>query len=107
MAVTESKLVGSLKSTVTSINPLFNGILSIASKFTPDTSTLAYGLAIAVVDRRGRAGQVVDLVHLHIQRKRDIVAHQFKVRVGQQVGNVFLGTAVEVVEAQHVAAFVD
>ena len=38
-----------------------------------------------VVDRRGRAGQIVDLVDLDIERKRHVVAHQLEVRVVEQM----------------------
>jgi hypothetical protein len=45
---------------------------------------------VLVVDGAGRAGQVVDLVHLDIQRKGDVVAHQLEARVVEQVGDVGL-----------------
>ena len=41
-----------------------------------------------VVDGRGRAGQVVDLVHLDVQGEGDIVANQLEVGVLQEVGDV-------------------
>ena len=59
---------------------------------------------VLVVDRRGRAGQVVDLVDLDVEREGDVVAHQLEVRVVQQVDDVVLGAGEEVVDAQHVVA---
>ena len=54
------------------------------------------------MDGRCRAGEVVDLVHLHVERKGDVVAHEFEVRVVQQVHDVAPRAGVEVVHAQHV-----
>ena len=59
---------------------------------------------VLVVDRRGRAGKVVDFVHLHEQREGDVVAHQLKVGIADQVRDVVLGAGEEVVHAQDVAA---
>jgi hypothetical protein len=41
-----------------------------------------HGIVLAV-DRRGRAGKVVDLVDLDIERERHVVAHQLEARIGQ------------------------
>ena len=54
-----------------------------------------------VVHRRGRAGQVVDLVDFHEQREGDVVAHQLELRMGQQVDHVVAGAGEEVVDAEH------
>ena len=62
-----------------------------------------HGVAL-VVDGRGRAGEVVDLVHLHIEREADVVADQLEVRVALQVRHVGVGPGVEVVRADDVAA---
>ena len=53
---------------------------------------------------RGRTGHVVDLVHLHIERERDVVAHDLEMRIADQVGDVVLAAGEVVVHAQHVAA---
>ena len=60
-----------------------------------------------VEDRRGRAGEVVDLVDLDVQRKRDVVTHQLEVRVGQHRQDVGLAARVEVVDAQHLVALTE
>ena len=57
-----------------------------------------------VVDGGGGAGQVMDFVHLHVQREGDVVAQEFKVRVVEQVGDVVLGAGEEVVDADDVVA---
>ena len=56
------------------------------------------------MDRRGGAGEVVDLVDFHVQRKGHVVAQQFEVRVVQQMSDVVLGAGEEVVDAEHVVA---
>ena len=43
-----------------------------------------------VVDRRGRAGEVVDLVDLDVERKGHVVAHQLEARIAEQVRDVAL-----------------
>ena len=58
-----------------------------------------------VVDRRGRAGEIVDLVDLDVERERDIVAHQLEARMGQQMLDVVLAAGEEVVDADDVVAF--
>ena len=50
---------------------------------------------------RGRAGEVENFVHFDVQGERHVVAHQLKVRVAHQMGDVVFGAAVEVVDAQH------
>jgi hypothetical protein len=50
------------------------------------------------------AGQVVDLVHLDIQREGHVVAHQLEIRVVQQVHDVAPRRGVEIIDAEHVLA---
>ena len=52
-----------------------------------------------VVDRRGRAGEVEDLVDLHGQRLLHVVADQLEARVVEQVLDVGARAGEEVVEA--------
>ena len=40
---------------------------------------------VLVVDRRGGAGKIVDLVDIDVERKRHVVAHQLEVRMVDQV----------------------
>ena len=57
-----------------------------------------------VMDGGGRAGEVVDLVHLHVERKADVVAHQLEAVVVEQGGDVAPTPGEVVVHAQHVVA---
>ena len=60
-----------------------------------------------VVDRRGGARQVEDLVDLDVERERHVVAHQLEARVAQEVRDVALGPREEVVDAKDVVAALD
>ena len=60
-----------------------------------------------VVDGRGRAGEVVDLIDLSPIGVDDIVAHQLEVGLANQMPYILLGTTVEVVKADDVVALVD
>ena len=59
-----------------------------------------------VVNGRCRTGQVVDLVHLDIEGKGHIVAHQLKVRMVEQMGDVVFGSGKEVVKANDLVTVV-
>ena len=59
-----------------------------------------------IMDGRGRTGQVIDLVHLHVEREGNVVAHEFEVRIVQQCQDVVLGPGEEVVHTQDVVTFV-
>jgi hypothetical protein len=50
---------------------------------------------------RGRAGKVVDLVHLQIEREGDVVPDHLEVLVIQQVLDVAPGAGEEIVDADH------
>jgi hypothetical protein len=52
-----------------------------------------------VVNGRCRACQVEDLLHLHVQGKRDVVTHELEVRLAEQVLHIGLGSGEEVVDA--------
>ncbi len=57
-----------------------------------------------VVHGRRRTRQIEDLVHLDVEGKRDVVAHELEVRAVAQREHVLLGAGVEIVDAQHVVA---
>ena len=59
---------------------------------------------VLIVHGRGRAGQVVDLVDLDIERKRDVVAHQLEPRMTDEMREVVLVAGEEVVHAEDVVA---
>ena len=58
-----------------------------------------------VVDRRGRAGQVVNFVHLYIKGKSDVVAEKLKIGILLKMGDVPLGAGKKVVYAQNIVPF--
>ena len=57
-----------------------------------------------VVHRAGGAGQVIDLVHLHIERKSDVMPHQFEIGAFEKGLDVLLVASVEIVHAQYIGA---
>ena len=62
---------------------------------------------VCIVLGRGRAGEIVDLVDLDIERERHVMTHQLEVRIGQQMRDVVPGAGEEIVDAQHVMALVE
>ncbi len=58
-----------------------------------------------VVNGRGRTGEVVDLVHLGLERIHYVVAKKLEARVVRKVGDVSPATREEVVQAQHLVPF--
>jgi hypothetical protein len=62
---------------------------------------------VLVVHRRGRARQVVDLVHLHVQREGDVVTDELEARVLQYPRQVVAGAGEEVVHRQDVTPVVE
>src|SRR3954464_13631005 len=56
------------------------------------------------MDRRGRAGEVVDLVHLDKQRVRYVVPHRLEMRVAEQAGDIVLPPGEVIIDAEHVVA---
>lgn len=55
-----------------------------------------------IMDRRGRAGQIVDLIDLNIEREGDVVAHQLEVGIIKQVQDVILIAGKIVIDAQNI-----
>jgi hypothetical protein len=55
-----------------------------------------------VMDRRGRARQIEDLIHLNVERECHIVAHQFETLVTYQVLDIALGPSKKIVETDNV-----
>ena len=58
-----------------------------------------------IVNRRGRAGQIVDFVDLDIKTHRDVVAHDFEARVGQEMLDVLASAGIIIVDAKNLVAF--
>src|SRR5436309_3222546 len=49
-----------------------------------------------------RTGQVIDLVHLDVEREGDIVPHDFKMRIAEEMRDVVLCAGKKIVDAQHI-----
>ncbi len=59
---------------------------------------------VLIVDGRSRAGEIVDFIDLHIERKGHIVAYEFKARVADEMGDIGLGAGKEIVDANNIVA---
>src|SRR5262249_47549483 len=59
---------------------------------------------VLVVNGRGRAGEVVDLVDLDIERKRHVVTHELEVVVIEQMLDIALRAGEEIIDANDVGA---
>ena len=57
--------------------------------------------------RRGGAGEIVDLVDLDIERERNVVPQYLEARVIEQARDIVAPPGKIVVDAEHVAAFVE
>ena len=62
---------------------------------------------VLIVHGRCRAGEIENAVDLDIQRKGDVVAHQFKARITQKMGNVSFVAGEEVVYTQDIVVIRD
>jgi hypothetical protein len=56
------------------------------------------------MNRRGRAGHVIDFVGFKIQREGNIVPQKFEMGIAQQVVDVLLGPRKAVVHTQYLMA---
>ena len=57
---------------------------------------------VLIVHRRCRTGQVVNLVHFHIERESHVVTHELKARMIVELINVSLATGEQIVSTQHI-----
>ena len=60
-----------------------------------------------VVDRRGRTGEIVDLVHLHEERECHVVPLELESGMVQQVRDIGTRSGEQIVHAQDLVPFVD
>jgi hypothetical protein len=58
-----------------------------------------------IMNWRCGASEVVDLVHLHIEWERDVVAYEFETRMPREVVNIAFGARKEIIETNNVVAF--
>src|ERR1039458_10725612 len=59
---------------------------------------------VLIVDRRGRAREIVDLVHFEQNRVSQIVPQDLEAGVGKKMGDVTLRAGEEIVQADHLRA---
>jgi hypothetical protein len=58
-----------------------------------------------VVDGRCGACEVVNFIDFDVKRKTDVVAHQFKARIGEKGENVRFASRKKIIDAQNVIPF--
>lgn len=56
------------------------------------------------MDRRGRTGQVINLIHFHVQGKRHVVAYEFELGIVHQVIYIFLVPGETIVHADNLVS---
>jgi hypothetical protein len=59
---------------------------------------------VLVVNRGRGAGEIVDFIDFHVERKGDVVAHEFKSRLAVEMVEILFGSGEEIVHAQHLVA---
>ena len=57
---------------------------------------------VLVMNGTRRTGQIVNLINFDVQRKRDVVTHQLKALMSDEVVNVSLGSCEEVIQTDDV-----
>ena len=62
---------------------------------------------VLIMDGRGRAGEVIDFVHLDIERKGHIVPQELKAGIADQMLDIPLGAGEEIVGAEHIVSVGD
>ena len=62
---------------------------------------------VLVMDRRGRTGQVVDFIHLDVQRESDVVPHEFETLVLHQRQDIGLGAGEQIIGANDVMPLIE
>ncbi len=60
-----------------------------------------------IVNRRCRAGEVIDFVHLNVKRKGDIMPHQFEAGIVEKLTNIIFTSSKEIVDTQDVVSLSD
>ena len=60
-----------------------------------------------IVDRRGGAGEIVDLIDLDIERESHVVTHKLELRVLVQMLDIAFAAGKEVVGTKHLVALIE
>lgn len=74
---------------------------------TDETSLDSLDWVVLVMDWRGRASQVEDLIDFQEDRLDDVVADEFKVGAADEVSDIFLAASEEVINANDVVTTID
>ena len=62
---------------------------------------------VLIMDRRGGAGEVINLVDLHIERKGNVMPHQFETWMAYQMFNIMAGSSKEIIRAEYLIATIE
>lgn len=57
---------------------------------------------VLIMDGRSRTCQIIDFIHLNVQRVCDVMAKELEIRVIHEVQDITLGARVEIVDAEDV-----
>jgi hypothetical protein len=55
-----------------------------------------------IVDGGGRTGKIVDLIHLNVEGKTDIMPHQLKTGIAEQMAYITFASGIEIIHAHHI-----
>jgi hypothetical protein len=59
---------------------------------------------VLIVDGRSRAGEIVDLINLDVERKRYVVAHNFEFGVVQELVHILSRSGEKIIYAKYFTA---
>ena len=62
---------------------------------------------ILIMNGRCRAGQIVDLIYLHIEREGDIMPHQFKMWIIKEMQDILLVSGKVVIDAEDIVSILE
>jgi hypothetical protein len=54
---------------------------------------------VLIGDRRGGAGQIINLIRFHIERMNNVVSNQFKSGMTDQMANIVFATCEKIIDA--------
>jgi hypothetical protein len=60
---------------------------------------------VLVMDRRCRAGEVINSIHLDVKGESYVMAKKFKKRILEKMLNISLRSGVKVIDADHILSF--
>jgi hypothetical protein len=72
---------------------------------TMDIDLCGLNRVVLVMDRRCRAGEVINSIHLDVKRESYVMAKKFKKRILEKMLNISLRPGVKVIDADHILPF--